>query len=75
VTVTRGGQQVGVYEATSASGNAALTLWRAINLTIDASGNVSLAPVQQFLSGDSNTVLRFEDGAGSVVEWPAGGKR
>jgi thermitase len=75
VTVTRGGQQLGAYEVANASGSSALTLWRSVNLTVDASGNVSLAPVQQFVSGGSTTVLRIEDGSNGELQWPATGKR
>lgn len=75
ITVTRGGQQLGVYEVASASGTSTLGLWRAVNLTVDASGNVTLTPVQQFASGGSSTVLRIDDGADGDLQWPAGGKR
>lgn len=74
ITVTRGGQQLATLDASHASGNAGLTIWHAVNLTVDASGNVALVPVQTFTSGGSSTVLRFQDGS-RVVEWPAGGKR
>src|SRR5262249_36080418 len=74
VTVTRGSQQLGVYNVSSASGNASQPLWRAVNLTIDANGNVTLSPVQKFANGDSNSVLRLQDGPGDFVEWPVGGK-
>ena len=46
-----------------------------MNLTLDASGNVTLTPVQQFASGGSSTVLRIDDGADGELQWPAGGKR
>jgi len=75
ITVTRGGQQLGVYEVASASGTSTLGLWRAVNLTVDASGNATLTPVQQFASGGSSTVLRIDDGADGELQWPAGGKR
>jgi uncharacterized protein YfaP (DUF2135 family) len=75
VTVTRGGQQLGVYDVANASGDSALTLWRSVNLTVDASGNVSLTPVQQLVDGGSNTVLRIEDGSNGALQWPATGKR
>ena len=74
VTVTRDGQQLGVYDVATASGDSMLGLWRAVNLTIDASGNVTLTPVQQFASGGSSSVLRLDDGPAGDVTWPAGGK-
>jgi len=45
-----------------------------VTLTVDASGNVTLSANQTFVSGDSGTVLRLDDGGDGVVEWPAGGK-
>jgi uncharacterized protein YfaP (DUF2135 family) len=74
VTVTRGDQQLGVYNVSGASGSSNQSIWRSVNLTIDASGNVTLAPTQQFSNGGSSTVLRVPEGSDGVVEWPAGGK-
>jgi hypothetical protein len=51
-----------------------LGLWRSLNLTVDANGNVSLTPVQQLVSGGGSTVLRINDGANGDLQWPAGGK-
>ena len=62
VAVSRGGSEIGSYNASAASGTSTQLLWRSVNLTIDASGNVTLAPVQQFATGSSGTVLRFLDG-------------
>lgn len=75
VTVMRGGTQLGVYNVANASGTSTLRLWRSVNLTIDASGNVTLTPVQQFVNGGSSTVLRVDDGPDDEVTWPEGGKR
>ena len=73
VTVSRAGTTLGSYNASAASGTSTRLIWRSVNLTIDASGNVSLTPVQQFVNGSSGTILRFLDG-GDDLEWPATGK-
>lgn len=73
VTVSRGGSELDSYDASGASGTSTQLLWRSVNLTIDASGNVSLSPVQQFATGSSGTVLRFLDGS-EQLEWPTTGK-
>jgi uncharacterized protein YfaP (DUF2135 family) len=79
ITVTRGGQQLGAYDVASASGTNTLPLWQAVTLNVDASGNVSLAPVQQFVSGGSSSVLRIYDGTADTegddfISWPTSGK-
>jgi thermitase len=58
VTVTRGSQQLGAYNVSDADGSPNQSLWRSITLTIDANGNVTLSPIQQFTNGGSSTVLR-----------------
>lgn len=73
VVVTRGGTELGAYNVSAASGTSTQLLWRSVNLTVDASGNVTLSPVQQFVSGTSGTVLRFLDGD-DELEWPTTGK-
>ena len=75
VTVTRSGQTLAVYNVSDASGSGTSPLWRSVNLTIDASGNVTLAPVQQLVSGGSSSVMSLPDGSGSQVSWPTTGKR
>jgi thermitase len=74
VTVTRGGQTLGVYNVGDASGNPSQSLWRSVNVTVDANGNVSLSAANQFVSGGSSSVLSMPDGPGGPVSWPAGGK-
>jgi len=75
ITVTRNGQTLASYSATNASGSPTQTLWHAANLTIDANGGVTLAPVQQFLDGGAGSTLRFQDGSSGALQWPAKGKR
>jgi uncharacterized protein YfaP (DUF2135 family) len=75
VTVSRGGQELGVYNVVDATGNPLLGLWRSVNLTLDANGELSLTSVQQFVNGGENTVLRLADGPDGALEWPATGKR
>lgn len=74
VTVTRGGRQLAVYKVEDAEGTTSVPIWMSVSLTVDAAGNVTLTPVQEFESGGSGTVLRFEEGPGRTVEWPARGK-
>ncbi|MGE3908694.1 MAG: S8 family serine peptidase [Chloroflexota bacterium] len=73
VTVTRGDTELGSYDASAASGSSSQLIWRSVNLTVDASGNVSLSPVQAFASGNSSSVFRFQDGS-DELEWPLTGK-
>jgi thermitase len=68
-TVTRGGTTLGTYNVSSATGTSTLPLWRSVNLTIDAGGNVSLAATQQFVAGSGTTLLRFQDGD-EDLSWP-----
>jgi uncharacterized protein YfaP (DUF2135 family) len=74
IVVSRNGAELGSYNASAASGTASQSIWRSVNVTVDASGNVSLTPVQQFTTGTSGTVLRFQDGD-EALEWPTTGKR
>jgi len=73
VTVTRSGETLGTYNASAASGTGTHAIWRSVNLTLAANGNVSLSPVQQFLTGTTGTVLRFLDGREELA-WPPDGK-
>jgi hypothetical protein len=71
VTVTRGSQVLGTYDVSDADGNASQPLWRAVALTVDASGGVTLAPIQRFSAGGSSTTLSVPDGQSGTIEWPA----
>lgn len=55
--VTQGTNQLGLFLAGGASGDPALDLWHVVNLTIDAAGNATLAPIQRFVGGSESTVL------------------
>jgi hypothetical protein len=71
VSVSRANQELGSYAASGASGTSTLSLWQVVTVNVDLNGNVTLAPVQQFLGGSSGTMLRFEDGSDGALEWPA----
>lgn len=61
VTVNSGGNQL---ESFSVPGGAAgLDIWRVVNLTIDASGGVSLTPVQTFAAGFDTTPFAVPSGS------------
>jgi uncharacterized protein YfaP (DUF2135 family) len=61
VTVNQGGAQLESF--TVPSGPATLAIWRVVNLTIDAAGNVTLTPVQQFASGFDATPFSIPSGS------------
>jgi hypothetical protein len=61
VTVNSGGAQLESFSVPS--GPASLDIWRVVNLNIDASGNVSLTPVQTFETGFSNTPFAIPSGS------------
>ena len=44
-------------------GSAGLEIWRVVNLTIDAAGNVTLTPVQTFTTGFSTTPFLIPSGS------------
>jgi thermitase len=71
VTVSRSNQELGSYVVSGAGGTSTLPLWQVVTANVDADGHVTLAPVQQFLSGSSGTMLRFEDGSDGALEWPS----
>jgi hypothetical protein len=60
--ITQGGGQLGVFTAATATGDPDLDVWYVVRLTIDAAGNVTQAPVQQFVSGDETTILSVPAG-------------
>jgi hypothetical protein len=47
-----------VFEVADATGDPNLPLWYVTNLQVDAAGNVTVVPVQQFTNGDLSTILR-----------------
>jgi hypothetical protein len=53
VTVNSGGGQLDSY--TPPGGSTGLAIWRVVNLSIDAGGNVSLNPVQSYSTGFDST--------------------
>jgi hypothetical protein len=71
VTVSRGSQVLGTYDVSDARGNAGQSLWRAVAITIDANGAVTLDPIQRFSSGGSSATLSVPDGQTGTIEWPA----
>jgi uncharacterized protein YfaP (DUF2135 family) len=48
---------LGVFDVSAASGDPNLRLWHVVNVQLDAAGNVTVQPVQQFTSGGTVTVL------------------
>jgi hypothetical protein len=48
VVVNKDGQQLGIFDVSGANGDPSLELWYVLNIQIDAAGNVTLVPVQQF---------------------------
>jgi hypothetical protein len=63
VIVNRDAQLLGAFDVTAATGDPTLRLWHVVNVQIDAAGNVTVQPVQQFTNGDSLVVLRPPYGA------------
>jgi uncharacterized protein YfaP (DUF2135 family) len=61
VTVNSGGSQLDSFDVPG--GAAGLDIWRVVNLTIDAAGNVSLTPVQSFDTGFSTTPFAVPSGS------------
>ena len=61
VTVNSGGGQLDSFSVPG--GPATLAIWRVVNLTIDAAGNVALTPVQSFTTGFSSTPFSIPDGS------------
>ena len=61
VTVNSGGAQLDSF--TVPGGATSLDIWRVVNLTIDAAGNVSLTPVQTYTTGFSSTPFSVPDGS------------
>lgn len=57
VIVNRDGQLLGVFDVSAATGDPNLRLWHVVNVQIDAAGNATVQPVQQFTSGDNFVVL------------------
>ena len=57
VTIVRGNDQLAEFDVSDASGDPALDIWRVANLTVGTNGDVSIAPVQSFTSGDSVTIF------------------
>ena len=60
VNVFKGSDQLAEFDVANASGDPSLDVWRVANLTVDASGNVSITPVQQFTSGEAQTIFGVE---------------
>ena len=57
VIVNLDARLLGVFDVSDASGDPNLRLWHVVNVQLDAAGNVTVQPVQQFTSGDTVTVL------------------
>ena len=57
VIVNRDSQLLGIFEVAAATGDPNARLWHVVNVTLDAAGNPTVVPVQQFTNGDSLTVL------------------
>jgi uncharacterized protein YfaP (DUF2135 family) len=57
VTISKGGQQLAAFDVANASGDPSLDIWRVANLTLDAAGNVTITPVQTFVSGTDTSVF------------------
>lgn len=57
VIVNRDGLLLGVFDVAAAAGDPNLRLWHVANVQLDAAGNATIQPVQQFTAGDSFVVL------------------
>ena len=63
VVVNLGSQLLGVFDVTGAAGDPNLPLWHVVNVTLDAAGNATVVPIQQFTPGSPVTVLSPPYGA------------
>jgi hypothetical protein len=63
VIVNLDAQLLGIFDVANAAGNPNDRLWHAVNVTLDAAGNATVVPVQQFTNGDASTVLAVPPGA------------
>lgn len=61
VVVNSGAAQLDTFDVPG--GASGLDIWRVVNLTIDAAGNVNLTPVQSFASGFDDTPFAVPSGA------------
>jgi uncharacterized protein YfaP (DUF2135 family) len=57
VIVNLDARLLGVFDVSAASGDPNLRLWHVMNVQLDAAGNVTVQPVQQFTAGGTVTVL------------------
>ena len=57
VIVNLDSQLLGVFDVTNAVGDPNARLWHVVNVQLDAAGNATVVPVQQFTNGDNLTVL------------------
>lgn len=64
VVVNLGSQLLGVFDVANAAGDPNLPLWHVVNVTLDAAGNATVVPVQQFTAGSPVTVLSTPYGGG-----------
>jgi hypothetical protein len=58
VIVNKDATLLRVFDVSDATGDPNLALWYVTNLQVDAAGNVTVVPVQQFTNGDLSTILR-----------------
>ena len=58
VIVNRDSQLLGVFNVGDANGDPALDLWHVVDIQLDAAGNATVVPVQQFTNGNSSVILR-----------------
>ena len=63
LTVPATDPRLGGLSVTVPSGATTLDIWRVVNLTIDAAGNVSLTPVQSYAAGFDSTPFRVPAGS------------
>lgn len=61
VTVNSGGTQLDAFDVPG--GAAGLDIWRVVNLTVDAAGNVTVTPVQTFATGFDDTPFSLPSGS------------
>jgi len=61
VTVNSGGAQLDAFNVPG--GATSLDIWRVVNLTVDAAGNVTVTPVQTFETGFDSTVFSVPEGS------------
>lgn len=55
--VKQGSGQLATFGVSSSPDDPSRDVWYVVNLLIAAAGNVTVAPVQRFQPGDSNTVV------------------